>query len=198
MRLGLLADIHEAVDRLRAAVAELRARHVDTFVMLGDVLDRGERMEETVALLSSLPGLGVWGNHDFGLCGETHPSVRDRFSAPVLDYFARLRPSVVFEGIRFQHIDPHLDPERFEDLWQFSTASERIAGLARCSETRMFMGHLHGWVVFTPGGQIPWLGEETFSYQAGQRYLTTIHAVVAGWCAMFDSDRDSLEPIAVT
>ncbi|HEY2956261.1 MAG TPA: metallophosphoesterase family protein [Candidatus Eisenbacteria bacterium] len=197
MRLGLLADIHESVDRLGAAVAELRARNVDSFVMLGDVLDHGERVDETVALLSGLPGVGVWGNHDFGLCGRTHASVRDRFSVSVLDYFARLRPFVVLGGLRFQHIDPHLDPEKLEDLWLFPTASERIAGLARCSQTRVFTGHLHGWGVFTPDGQIPWLGEETFMYQVGQRYLTTIHAVADGWCALFDSDRDSLEPIAV-
>ena len=53
MRLGLLADIHEAVEPLRAAVAELKARRVDWFVVLGDVLDQGERVDETVALLSS-------------------------------------------------------------------------------------------------------------------------------------------------
>lgn len=197
MRLGLLADIHESVDRLRAAVAALRTRNVDSFVMLGDVLDHGERVDETVALLSNLPGVAVWGNHDFGLCGEIHASVRDRFSVSALDYFARLRPSAVLEGLRFQHIDPHLDPEKFEDLWCFPTTSERIAGLARCSEARTFTGHLHGWGVFTPDGQIPWVGENTFRYQAGQRYLTTIHAVVDGCCAMFDSDRDLLEPITV-
>jgi len=197
VRLGLLADIHEAVEPLRAAVGELRARKVDSFVMLGDVLDHGERVDETVALLSALPGLGVWGNHDFGLCGEIHPSVRGRFSPSVFEYFSRLRPSVVLEGVRFQHIDPHLDPEQFADLWSFPTPAERLEGLARCSEARLFAGHLHGWGVYTPERQIPWDGEDVFRYRVNHRYLTIVHAVVNGWCAVFDSDHDVLEPIRV-
>ncbi len=116
MRLGLLADIHEAVEPLAAAVRELRARRVDAFVVLGDVLEYGERVEETVACLDSLPGTGVWGNHDQGLCGDVPATVRDRFSKTVLDYFARLRPSAEIDGCWFQHIDPHLDPNECLDL----------------------------------------------------------------------------------
>jgi len=197
LRLGLLADIHEAVEPLAAAIRELSARRVDAFVMLGDVLDRGERVDETVALLSALPGVGVWGNHDLGLCGEVHPSVRDKFSGPTLDYFAQLRPSVILEGNRFQHIDPHLDPEQLEDLWRFPTTAERIAGLANCSHARVFVGHLHGWGIFTPERQMPWDGECAFRYQVNERYLTVVHAVLHRWCAVFDSDCDMLEPIRV-
>ena len=197
MRLGLLADIHEAVEPLVAAIGELKARKVDSFVMLGDVLHYGERVDETVAILGALPGLGVWGNHDMGLCGEISPTVRGRFSRAVLDYFAGLRPSVVLNGLRFQHVDPPLDPRDFEDLWKFSTDEERIAGLARCSDARVFVGHLHGWGIFTPERQIPWEGEGVFRYQTDERYLTIIHAVVDGWCAVLDTDRDELEPIRV-
>lgn len=197
MRLGLLADIHEAVESLSAAVRELRARRVEAFVMLGDVLENGERAEETVALLTALPGSGVWGNHDLGLCGEVPPSVRSRFTAPTLDYFARLRPWVDLGGSRFQHIDPHLDPEKFEDLWRFPTAEERIAGFGRCSFAKVFVGHLHQWGIFTPHRQVSWEGEKTFRYEADQRYLTAVNAVLKGWCGVLDSDRGELEPIRV-
>ena len=126
MRLGLLADIHEQVGLLRLAIRELTARKVDSFVMLGDVLDHGEHMDETVALLEALPGYGVWGNHDFGLCGDITPYARSAFSAPSLEYFAALVAQVEVGGCRFQHIDPHLNPAVFEDLWQNTTPSERI------------------------------------------------------------------------
>lgn len=197
MRLGLLSDIHEAVEPLRAAVHELRAGRVDAFVMLGDVLDRGDRAEETVALLDELPGFGVWGNHDFGLCGEIDASARAMFSPRVLRYFARLRPSVLLEGVHFRHIDPHLDPEALADLWCFQTVEERIAGFRRCGQRRVFMGHLHGWGMFTTERQIPWRGEGVFRYEAGERYLTVVHAVVHGWCAVLDMERDTLEPVRV-
>jgi hypothetical protein len=197
MRLGLLADIHEANGPLAGAVRELTARRVDAFVMLGDVLDNGERVDETVALLAPLPGVAVWGNHDFGLCGELDRSVRDLFSTPVVNYFSHLRPWAELGGCRFQHIDPHLDPEALDDLWRFTTAEERIAGLAQCSYARVFVGHLHGWALFTPEREIAWSGESTFRFQGGQRYLTVVNAVVNGWCALLDTERDELEPIRV-
>jgi hypothetical protein len=197
VRLGLLADIHEAIEPLRAAVSELRARRVDAFVMLGDVLDHGERADETVALLKELPGVGVWGNHDFGLCGEVDDTARTRYSPDVLEYFGRLRSSVVVEGTLFQHIDPHLDPESFTDLWKFPTSAERIAGLARCPHRRALVGHHHSWGVFTTERRLSWEGELPFHYETDGRYLTLVHAVVAGWCALLDTDRGMLEPLRV-
>jgi len=165
MRLGLLADVHEAVEWLDDAVRELRSRGVESFVVLGDVLDDGLRAGETVARLADLPGAGVWGNHDFGLCRDVHPMARSAFPATVLDYFARLRPFVEFEGRRFQHIDPHLDPERFDHLWQFPTLEERLAGFVACPHERVFMGHLHAWAIYTPQGRHAWDGGMPFRYE---------------------------------
>jgi len=113
MRLGLLADPYEAVVPLAAALRELKARRADTFIMLGDVLDAGER----------------------------------------------------------------------------------IAGFARCSHGRVFIGHQHGRRVFTPARQLGWNGESTFHFQPNQRCLTVVNAVAEGWCALLDTDRDTLEPI---
>ena len=86
MRLGLLADIHEAVELLANAIDILKSRQVDAFVMLGDVLEFHERIDETVALLADLPGVGVWGNHDLSLCGEVAPYFRSRCSSEALAY----------------------------------------------------------------------------------------------------------------
>jgi len=198
VRLGLLADIHEAIELLTAAVRELDARRVEAFVVLGDVVQTGERITEVVACLSPLPGVGVWGNHDQGLCQEVHPSVRAQFPATVLDYFARLRPSVEIDGCWFQHVDPHLDPNEFADLWQFPSDQERIEGMAKCTHARVFVGHLHRWGLFTPQERIAWDGDTSIRYRAGERHLTTVHAVMDGWCAFLDTDREVLEPIRVT
>jgi len=74
------------------------------------------------------------------------------------------------EGLHFQHIDPHLDSEKLEDLWKSPTAAERIAGLARCHHARGFVGHLHRWQVCTPQRLIEWNGERVFQYEPDQRY----------------------------
>jgi len=197
VRLGLLADIHEAIEPLTGAIRELNRRGVERFIVLGDMLDWGENADAVVALLASLPGEGVWGNHDVGLCGEIDPSVRSRYPSAVLEYFARLRPRIELEGCRFQHIDPHLDPEKYEDLWRFPTLEERLAGLDRCPHRRVFVGHQHTWGIFTPQGPIAWEGTGPFRYRAAERYLTVVHAVREGWCALYDSERDELEPVAI-
>jgi len=51
--------------------------------------------------------------------------------------------------------------------------------------------------MFTPAGRVPWQGEGPFRYDNDQRYLTVVHAVCDGWCAMLDTGGDVLEPIRV-
>ena len=51
MRLGLIADIHERVEFLRAAFDRFRQEQVDRVVVLGDVFEAGERIEETCIFL---------------------------------------------------------------------------------------------------------------------------------------------------
>lgn len=195
MRIGILADIHEAVEPLALAVRALEARRVDATVMLGDILETGERIAEAVALVERLPGPGVWGNHDFGLCGEVSPAVAGLVPAAVLEYFARLRPWVDLGGWRFQHVDPHLDPTRLDHLWSFLSPKERVAGFAACAFPRACVGHLHGWGAFTPERRLDWEGERTLELPRGERRLVVVNAVVNGWCAIVDTGREVLEPI---
>ena len=88
MKLGLITDIHEYVEDLQCALVELDRHGVDRILCIGDVVQTGERLPETVALLAERKIAGVWGNHDFGLC--SHPSAlvstrREKFAGPVLD-----------------------------------------------------------------------------------------------------------------
>lgn len=74
VKLGILADIHEHVEYLRRSLAIFSEQGVDQVVVLGDVFELGQRLRETVALLDESGTIGVWGNHEFGLC--TDPSRR--------------------------------------------------------------------------------------------------------------------------
>jgi hypothetical protein len=75
IRLGILADIHEQTKQLRKAIAVLREHGAERFVVLGDVFETGKRMEETVGLLQEVGAVGVWGNHDIGLCFDPDDKV---------------------------------------------------------------------------------------------------------------------------
>src|SRR3954470_21428083 len=97
MRLGILADIHEAVEYLATALQRFREERVDQVVVLGDVFCTGERIVPTVELLHQAHPVGVWGNHDYGLCCDPEPPVRQKYAGPVLDFMATLRPRVKIE-----------------------------------------------------------------------------------------------------
>ena len=87
MRIGILADVHENLSHLRWAIDVLSEQRSDRLVFLGDVFELGHRLKETVDLLAEAGAIGVWGNHDFGLCGD-NPKAEDRqrYGEPVLAY----------------------------------------------------------------------------------------------------------------
>src|SRR4051794_35230117 len=102
MKLGILTDIHEEHDYLRRALTLLRREGADRLLVVGDVCATHTDLEETVALLDDAGAVGVWGNHDFGLCGD-NPTDKDRlrFSERLLTYMRRLRPRLEVEGCLF-------------------------------------------------------------------------------------------------
>jgi hypothetical protein len=51
MRIGLLADIHEDVEGLAAAISTCHQNGVDRLLTLGDIFETGERFAEAVDLL---------------------------------------------------------------------------------------------------------------------------------------------------
>lgn len=199
MRLGILADIHEEVDHLHRAVDALRSFDVDQFVVLGDIFDMGWKINETVAILSRLNSVGVWGNHDYGLCRDVTDDTRQRYSTEVLHYFSTLQPWLEIEDCHFQHIEAFLDSEKLEDLWAFGNDGilDPARNFAACFNRRIFMGHMHRWELQTPAGIIVCTGRDMIRLDTNQRYLAVIHAVQQGWCAWFDTMEDVLFPLYV-
>src|SRR5262249_19767415 len=147
MKLGLLADIHEHTKQLRKAIAVLQQTGADRFVVLGDVFETGKRMEETVRLLQQVRSVGVWGNHDVGLCFDPGDEVCQRYSAAVLDFMGSLQPHLEIDGCLFTHVEPWLDPFKVEDLWYFDGPPDSPEKLARSfaagSHPLPFLRHPH-------------------------------------------------------
>jgi predicted phosphodiesterase len=202
MRIGILADIHEYVDELRRALVALKEHGAERFVVLGDVCGMDTHLEETVTILDEAGAIGVWGNHDFGLCRD-NPTDEDRlrYSDRLLHFMGRLQPRLELEGCLFTHVEPWLDPEKIEDLWYFDGPPETPEQVARIfaavSNRVMFVGHYHRWLLVTPEGLQPWEGEGPILLRAEERYLVAIHAVCAGKCAVFDTRTSELVPLDV-
>jgi hypothetical protein len=198
MKLGLLADIHEQTEQLREAIDVLQQHGADRFVVLGDVFELGKRLEETICLLQDVEAVGVWGNHDVGLCFEPGEEVRQRYSTAVLDFMGRLQPRLEIDGCLFTHVEPWLDPHKVEDLWYFDGPPDSPEKLARSFAAAphrvMFMGHLHRWLLGTPEGVMAWQGDRQLRLDCTNRYLVVVHAVWDGKCALFDTKAGDLTP----
>jgi hypothetical protein len=202
MRLGILSDIHEDVDGLRWALAVLKDQGTDRIMVLGDVCGMNSCLEETVALLDDAGAIGVWGNHDFGLCGNNLTTEdRFRYSKRLQDFMGRLRPRLEIGGCLFTHVEPWLDPEKIEDLWYFDgppETPEQVARIFVAAPNRvMFVGHYHRWLLVSPEGIRPWSGEGPIILEPRNRYLVAVHAVCDGKCALFDTGTDELVPFEV-
>lgn len=194
MRYGLLADIHEEVTFLRLAIDELNRRGVDRLVMLGDVFETGVNLAETVQILRDADAQGVWGNHDFGLCRDPHPSTRERFGAELLGYFERLTPSLICEDVLFTHMEPWKNAEDLMDLWSFGT-NDIPRSFVDCSHRLMVHGHHHRWKVSQPQGPCPWDCLRPLDLDPAGRYLIEVGAVMDGRCGILDTSRNQLIPI---
>jgi Calcineurin-like phosphoesterase superfamily domain len=200
MRIGILADIHEDVAKLALALQHFRREAVDQVLVLGDVFDTGQQLHEAVALLAGAGAVGVWGNHDLGLCFEPEERVRERYAGPIFDFMQTLRPRLEVADCLFSHGLPYWDATD-PVVYYLGERPETAAGRARSFEVAdhaaYVVGHFHRWLAATPEGPLNWDGHSPLLLQPGQRHLVVVAAVCNGWCAMLDTDRRSLEPVCL-
>lgn len=198
MKLGLICDIHEHVEHLQQALDHFAGCSVDRIVVIGDLFGSGERIEEVCRLLAAAGVVGVWGNHDFGLCVEPEVVTRARYPSVVLDYMATLQPRMEIDDCYFTHVEPWLNPEDLLDLWYFEgppDGSEKLARIfAAVPHSVMFSGHYHRWLWATPDGITDWQGQSPIGL-AGTRSFVVVGALYEGRFATFDTNTRELVPL---
>jgi predicted phosphodiesterase len=197
MRIGILADIHEDIEALEEALGLLRREGVGQLVVLGDLFYAGNRITETADLLARAGVVGVWGNHDLGLCQDPGPQFLERYPGRVFDFLKKLGARLEVDDCLFSHGLPHwnaVDPTAYYlDDWPESAAGR--AGSFAASPCRVtFVGHFHRWLAATPEGTIPWDGNEAVLLSKEHRYLVVVAAVCEGWCAVYDTASGRLVP----
>jgi hypothetical protein len=205
MRIGIVTDIHDQVALLAQVLAVLKAEAVDAIVTLGDNTDlfgKWNKAREVAALLREVGAVGVWGNHDFGLCRNVTEEIRFRFLSATCDYFASLQPRLELGGCHFSHIEPFLDPELTTDLWTFEARPEDERRLARSfaavPHRAAFLGHFHRWLACTQAGPVAWDGTAPLHFELPARYLVVVGPLFRGDFAVMDTNRWVLEPRTVS
>ena len=198
MRLGLLADIHGQVDQLEIALKKLREQEVDQFIVLGDVIYDSRNASETIALLQEHQALGVWGNHDLGLCHEPNEWAFSRFSKTVLDYFGALGPRYELGDFLFSHTFPEQDPTDPAAYYLGPRPNDPnafVESFSRYPHRVIFIGHFHRWMITSDEQQMKWDGEQPVELVPTNRYFVIVNAVMNGWAAMFDDTVNVLTPV---
>ncbi len=201
MRIGILTDIHDDADRLAAALARMAQQRVEQIVVLGDTLTcMGDAdIGRVVRLLREADAIGVWGNHDSGLCYDVSDEVRCRVDPAVLDFMSTLQPHLELDDCFFSHVEPWLNPWDVSQLWYYDgppdAAEKAIRSFAAVPNRFLFLGHFHRWLLMTPSGQVSWSGAEPIRLGDWDRCLVVIAPVFEGYCAVFDTNRTELLPL---
>lgn len=197
MKLGLVTDIHEHVGHLGTALARFRKERVDQVVVIGDVFLMGQQIEETCRLLAEARAIGVWGNHDYGMCAEPTEEMRAKYPATVIDFMTSLQPRLDLGDCHFTHVEPWLNPCDVADLWYFEGPPDEHGRLDRIFNAVpnriMFAGHFHKWLLATPNGINDWTGNCSVNLANG-RFFVLIGAVCDGCYAVFDTEMSILVP----
>ena len=196
MRIGIVADIHADSRRLAIALRLLRDAGVDQVVTLGDVIYAGGEIRDTVSLLFQNSVIGVWGNHDLGLCIDPDQWALEKFGTSVMRYMATLRPSLELDECLFTHGMPHwdaTDPEIYY-LGGGHSQDNVVRSLESFPQRVMFVGHFHRWFVGNRLGPLDWDGRAPIQLCDADRYLVVIGAVCNGKCACFDTSTRELVP----
>lgn len=202
MRIGILADIHDAVSPLRRALSQFDRSGVDLVVTLGDAFESyepGSSSTQIASLLTQVGAKGVWGNHDAGLNIQVSDRIRREADPEVLKFAASLEPQLVVGQCRFSHNEPWLDARKLEELWYFPgipvTRKQAYQSFDSVPEKYLFMGHYHCWIVIGSRGELQWDAASPLLLTSENRYLIVVAAVYDGWCSIFDTDPGVLIPI---
>ena len=202
MLIGLLADIHDAVEPLKDSLARFRELGVQQVVSLGDAFETyrpGEPGPEVARLLSEAGAIGVWGNHDVGLSHDIPDKVRKIADPALLEFTVTLQSQLIIDNCRFSHVEPWLNPSVIKELWHYDGQPETTEMAERSfdgvPEQFIFVGHYHCWVAMNLNGPLDWDGTEKISFAGDQRYFVIIAPVFSGWSAVFDSETAELTPI---
>ena len=197
MKLGLMADIHENVEGLQRSLELLKAEGVAQIVMLGDVVEMGRRIRETCELLAAAKAVGVWGNHDFGLCVDDSAELQQQYGDAVVNYMRSLKAQLVIDDCYFAHVEPWLDPSRLEDLWFFdgvpTTIQRRLQIFSAQPQRILFAGHYHRWLLVTPARTEPWNGLVPVCLEDGT-FFVVLDSLINGAFATYDTTTKWLTP----
>jgi predicted phosphodiesterase len=153
MRYAIVSDIHGNVDALRAVLADVEKRAVDSIICLGDIVGYYPDPEECVRLIRRNVAYAVAGNHDYAAIGRIDTQnftyyafaamewTKRNLSEKAKDYLASLSLVGEVEDMFFTHSSPS-NPQDF--TYVFPDSEVAIFEAFNSLQHRLnFIGHTH-------------------------------------------------------
>jgi len=204
MRLAILSDVHADLAALEDAFARIDAMKVDRVVCAGDLVDYGERPDDTIALLRERGIPCIRGNHDrWGAAGETARSGWDP-TRGTAEFLRGLPAALDLElgGVRVavRHGTPFSD---MRGIWPFHTAPGDLARfLDEVKADILVVGHTHipfsmevasrgmvvnpGALLRSPGGRVA--SKPLLFDAAARRFVPGTKGTGGGTFGVLDTD----------
>ncbi len=138
------------------------------------------------------------GNFELALADEATAEVRQLFSDDVIEYMGSLSDRYEIGQVLLSHalpIIPAYDPVAYYSGPRASDLEAIQACFSEFDHRILLTGHLHQWLAATPEEILPWDGSTPIELADDQRYLFVIDAVMQGYAALLDSNRQELIPI---
>jgi predicted phosphodiesterase len=184
MRIGIFSDVHANIEALTEVLRTLRARDVDQYVCLGDIIGYGADPEPCVRAIREVTTHTILGNHDAAGCGrmnlhEYYAEAREaiiyswsRLNADDREWIRGLPYSVRQGDILFCHGAPHA-PEQFEYLFSEEQAEDYRQDFSTLPGVT-FIGHSHLTVGFSISAKhVAGFVEPEGKWHNGHQYLET-------------------------
>lgn len=205
MRIAVISDIHSNAPALRAVLAEIDEREIETIYCLGDVVGYGADAAECVDLVRERCTGTVIGNHDEAVALEKGIKVipkdaraaaqhnRDNLNDDQIDWLRGLPLRLEANGLTFVHSSPQ-DPDAWLRLDSFLRVKEQFNHF---DGDVCFVGHTH-----IPGIVSDRLG--VLNVRAGHRFMINCGSVgqprdedPRASFAVFDTEAFSCEIVRV-
>lgn len=191
MLIAVISDIHANVQALEAVIADAKARGVDNFICLGDIVGYGASPRESLELVRATCSVVLAGNHDDAVSWRLQlddfvPEARDSvlrhrsaLTRADIAYLSSLPYTFQAAGsdpqLAFSHAD-FVDPPKF---YYTSDTNDAAANFAARSEQILFVGHTHVPELFVTGesGNVYRLDAQDFTFEQGKRYIVSVGSV---------------------
>ena len=204
-RIGLLADSHDHFESLDTAIQLLNKRGADVLIHLGDICDslRPDLLEDSIRLLQEHNIMAVKGNNDFILENrlENQPYEDQVRTERSVSFLKHLPMTITWGDICFAHSLPFDYLGAFYEPIDMGSPQKARELFKITSHRILFCGHSHQSVLFcwnegdATREMIPL--DCSIPFDPDERYIIVTGSVFEEECALFDTEKWSLERISI-